>query len=326
MTPPPRGPALARLLLATAGIGVGTACSCDYTEMVAISDETYDALHAAQGSSLGEATCVQICAPPSSAPASTGASADTGFGGTTAYDVVVSCELVKIDWQRSAVQCEMTDPGCGIGRRPVGLQALPPGQGTLGEHFAHIAWLEAASVVAFQQLADALRRHEAPAALQQGALTAAADEARHAREMTALARRFGAEVPPVAVRGGGIHGLFELARHNATEGCVGEAIGAVQAAYAARHATDPAVASVMATIARDEARHAVLSFAIDDWLRPRLGAAQRRAVDHALTEAIAAFHAAPPSLRGAPAQRAGVAPEVVQAGWLQHLHPRLWAA
>ena len=130
----------------------------------------------------------------------------------------------------------------------------------------------------------------------------------------------------MAVRGGGIHGLFELARHNATEGCVGEAIGAVQAAYAARHATDPAVASVMATIARDEARHAVLSFAIDDWLRPRLGAARRRAVDHALTEAIAAFHAAPPSLRGAPAQRAGVAPEEVQAGWLQHLQPRLWAA
>src|SRR5262249_1654863 len=58
-------------------------------------------------------------------------------------------------------------------------------------------------------------------------------------------------------------------------GCVRETYGAPVARFQAEHAQDPAVAHLMAGIARDEARHAALSWAVARWAETRLDAAAR---------------------------------------------------
>lgn len=73
--------------------------------------------------------------------------------------------------------------------------------------------------------------------------------------------------------------LAALAAENAIEGCARESYGALVAAWQATHAIDDDVRAAYASIARDEARHALLSAAIDDWARTRL--------PHAVTESIA---------------------------------------
>src|SRR5258708_38720960 len=66
-----------------------------------------------------------------------------------------------------------------------------------GRWLADAAWMEAASVRAFQRLARELAAHGAPLELVREARRAARDEARHARVMTTLARRHGERVPRV---------------------------------------------------------------------------------------------------------------------------------
>lgn len=120
--------------------------------------------------------------------------------------------------------------GATCGRRPAGFLDCPsPGSGP-GAYFATLARLEAASVPAFLALRRELRAHRAPAPLLRAAARAAADEVRHARAMTALARRFGARVfnppppPPAPPRP-----LLDVAAENAREGCVRETYGAALA-------------------------------------------------------------------------------------------------
>jgi hypothetical protein len=55
--------------------------------------------------------------------------------------------------------------------------------------------------------------------------------------------------------------LEELAVENAVEGCVRETYGALTAIWQARTAKDPSVAAAVRRIARDETRHAALSWA-----------------------------------------------------------------
>jgi len=88
---------------------------------------------------------------------------------------------------------------CTVGRRPPGLRAALPrlGHSRLGTFFASAAHLEAASVHSFERLARELKGAGAPRALIAEASVAALDEVRHARVVTALARRFGGQPAPV---------------------------------------------------------------------------------------------------------------------------------
>jgi rubrerythrin len=191
-------------------------------------------------------------------------------------DVVIECNLC---------------PG-NLGRRTRGL-ADPPavsppggGEGRVGDYLARAAYLEAASIDAFEELAARLAAHGAPRRLRQAAARAAADERRHASVTAALARSFGAEPlvprPHRATRAT----LESLATENAVEGCVRELMGALVAAHQAAHATDPRIARAMRRIARDEARHAALAWAIDAWATPHLSAAARARVRAAQLEAF----------------------------------------
>jgi hypothetical protein len=169
-----------------------------------------------------------------------------------------------------------TGQGCVTeGRRPEGLRSehRPRGAARLGEHFAAMAHMEAASVPAFAAIASELRSYGAPAALVHGAERALRDEVRHARLTARLAQRFGAHAVAPVVERMPLRSLEAFALDNAVEGCVNETYAAAEASYRAARAADRDVAQALASIAEDETRHAELSWAIDHWVTPQLEAA-----------------------------------------------------
>ncbi len=169
----------------------------------------------------------------------------------------------------------------GRGRRPPGLRSRG-----VGDWLTEAAHLEAASVPAFERLADELASLGAPDDLITRARLAAADEVRHAAAMHDL----GARVTPVSLAPVPPRDAFALALDNAVEGCVEEAFAAILCAYQAAHAAPP-LATAMTSIADDECAHADLAFAIADWLEPRLSPADRAAIDAAVTRALASLPA-----------------------------------
>lgn len=174
------------------------------------------------------------------------------------------------------------------GRRPEGLAWEAAGlEGhALGCHLAASAALEAASVHAFAILARELQLHGAPRSLRQSAMRARADEVRHARMTTRLAKRHGLRPARPHVARRGPRSLAAVALENMVEGCVREAYGALEAEHQALHAADPEVRRTMAAIADDETRHAALSFRIDAWAKTRLSPAERAHLVRAKRDAI----------------------------------------
>ena len=72
-----------------------------------------------------------------------------------------------------------------------------------------------------------------------------------------------------------------------------ETYAALLAYRQALAATDPAIRTAMAGIARDEARHAALAWAVDGWSQALLAPAARRRVREARHEAIEGLMSAP---------------------------------
>jgi hypothetical protein len=173
---------------------------------------------------------------------------------------------------------------CLGGRRPGGLGPagdLTAARSALGGWLAGNAHLEAASIDAFEILAAELQAHRGPLPLVRAARTAAGDERRHARVMARLAARHGATPPAVTLARTPIRDIETIARENAIEGCIRETFAALVAVRQARAAREPAIRAAMAGIARDETRHAALSWAVDGWSRGLLGPAARRRVREA---------------------------------------------
>jgi hypothetical protein len=195
------------------------------------------------------------------------------------------CTVLSATNATVTVQCQ---PGCAVGRRPAGLGG-PTGCDTraAGSYFAEIAHLEAASVTAFRVLRDELRLQGAPKRLVRAAGRAARDEIRHARATSALARRFGGQARTPVVAPAKPRSLEAMALENAVEGCVRETYGALLATRQAEQATDPVVRAAMMRIARDETRHAALSWQVSRWLETRLDGTAKRNVARARQDAAA---------------------------------------
>lgn len=200
--------------------------------------------------------------------------------------------LVRPDGTTQVLQTvvvQKTDPGCSAGRMPGApcRWQRSRSRNAVGATLADIAALEAAAIAAFGELAGELRHHGAPASLVAASLRARGDEIRHARTMAALARRHGARAVAPRVRAMPPRALEAIARDNAIEGCVRETFGAAVAHLQARQATDPVMRRVFATIARDETRHAALSWSLDAWAHARLGARARKRLARDRSDAIA---------------------------------------
>lgn len=171
------------------------------------------------------------------------------------------------------------------GRRPLGHQESPcDGPTPVARQLAAMASLEAAAVLAFEELADWLVGHGAPPSLVERCVEAAEDERRHARIIGALARAQGAE-PPAPVATVVDADLFAVALHNAVEGCVHESWAAVEAHWQVGHAPLEA-RRLFARIAADELRHGQLAWDLHDWLLPQLSPADRDRVLRAQSKAL----------------------------------------
>ncbi len=224
--------------------------------------------------------------------------------------------------------------GVCAGRRPAGLVLTEPGlaprggaAAEVGAWFARVSQLEAASVHAFRVLHDELAHHGAPRSLLRAAKRAARDEIRHAAATARVARRHGVSVPPVHVTRGPVRSLLAIARENATEGCVRETYGAVEASLQASRARDPEIAQLLARIARDELRHAELAWRVASWLRRRLTAGERADVASAVREAASEL-AEEATRRVSPALRdlVGAPAPAVASGAVARLDAELWSS
>jgi hypothetical protein len=197
------------------------------------------------------------------------------------------------------------------GRKPEGLTPRDAiSTSPVGAFFAHGAHLEAASVHAFVRMRDELRALRAPRHLVSRATRAIADERRHARIVSALARRFGATPSPPRVKRARRRSIEEIAIENAVEGCVRETFAAVIAHFQALNARDPVVRAAFTRIARDETRHAELAHdaarffdaILDDAARARVARARDAALSELAHEAVD-FPTAVVELAGLPVKR-----------------------
>jgi hypothetical protein len=205
-------------------------------------------------------------------------------GGTWTLDCPTSQATLMVTCR---VQC--------TGRLTEGYRA-PEEMRSEGERLAAMAYLEAISVHAFERLERELKAHRAPHPLLRAARRARGDEMRHTAMTARLARRRGKsprmpEAPaPMRVRS-----LLEVALENAIEGCIRETYGAVLGLVEARTARDATLRRAMQSIASDECRHAELAWAVHAWAMPRLTEGERRAVDRAMTAAVAEIAARDPA-------------------------------
>lgn len=151
---------------------------------------------------------------------------------------------------------------------------------------------EHASIAAFARFTMLLLSVGAPPELVVASQRASLDEVTHARDCFVLARRYGARhAGPGALD---VHdalsamSLADLAALSAEEGCVGETLGAALATEQLALATDPDAKRVLARLARDEARHAELSWRFVAWAvaEERRGALGAAGVLAAVTSAV----------------------------------------
>jgi len=184
-----------------------------------------------------------------------------------------------------SVQCVVTTSVICEGRRPLGHVEARTNVWDSGAYFARCAHLEAASVVAFKQLATRLHRWGAPQALVHRCWEAAEDEVDHAQRIGALARSLGATVPEVEVTTCAPT-ILEVALDNAVEGCVLETWAALRAHWVAQHGKTAEIREIYAKIAEDETRHAQLAWDLHEWFLEQLAPLQRARVDTARRRAL----------------------------------------
>ncbi|HCH61499.1 MAG: hypothetical protein CL927_19825 [Deltaproteobacteria bacterium] len=131
---------------------------------------------------------------------------------------------------------------------------------------------EHASVAAFSRFAMQLVQLGAPADLLASTARAMADEVSHARSCFGVAARISGE--PARGPGrldvtGALEGALsprQILEDLLVEGCMGETIAAAEASEEARLCRDPALREILVHIARDEARHAALSWRAARWI------------------------------------------------------------
>jgi len=176
----------------------------------------------------------------------------------------------------------------------LGATALPSSErDAVAKRMLEQARLEHASVASFARASLELIALGAPPDLLRDTARAMQDEIEHARLCFAIARAHGAGDAgpgPLDLAGALPNGVdpARIAYAVAYEGCVGETLGAAEAAEESREAADPVLREVLARIAEDEQRHAALAWRTLAWLGATFGpdarVAASRGVDDALRE------------------------------------------
>ena len=164
----------------------------------------------------------------------------------------------------------------------------------------------------------------APNSLRRAVVAAAADEVRHAQVCRRLARHHGGTPIPRHVSAASRRSRYELAADNLVEGCIRETYGAVLAGYQARAAADAQVRRAMTTIARDEAKHAALSWQVHQWLWAQLSGEERSTLT-ARADAARAELRAPVRVDAELSRVAGLPDATAARHMLAELDRTVWA-
>ncbi len=149
-------------------------------------------------------------------------------------------------------------------------------------------------MIAFERLAAELAAHGAPRDLTRAARRAADDERRHAAALRVEMARASATAPidaPAPTEHPSVRPLISVLLENAKEGCANETYAAVVATHQGLAAKEERLRRAFRRIARDEQRHAALSYRIHAWGRSVVSVAERRALDAALEDAVSGFAA-----------------------------------
>ena len=195
------------------------------------------------------------------------------------------------------VTCTGTRQYMCEGRRPLGLVERDC------QYFAKAAFLEASSVIAFQELHRQLRSWDAPVDFLERIASAAKDEIRHATQMKMLAKRYNQPVPPILLSESP-EDLYTVAMHNAIEGCIHETWAALEATLKANHAKTTEMRSIYTKIAQDEIKHAQLSWDLHAWFLTKLSPSQAKQIEKAQKAALL-------SLNESIIERLNEAPEIL---------------
>ena len=174
---------------------------------------------------------------------------------------------------RNRAQLPVAARGAGWGDERVGIAGALSAREreVLGELWLLTARMEHASIAAFSQLSLQLSALGAPAHLLAWTHRAALEEIGHAERCFAIASALtGAQhragpIVELARASTGAIDLTRLAIGSLIDGCLAEGVAADVATYAAGTATEPAIRDTLALIAREEAGHAELAWAVLAW-------------------------------------------------------------
>lgn len=187
---------------------------------------------------------------------------------------------------------------------------------TLAAGWLEHARYEHASVASFARFVLQLLAVGAPARLVASAQTAMREELQHARTFYAFASAYaGRDLGPGPLPIEGCLSVTDLRRVTLAtvgEGCIAETISALQIAFAAERARNPAVRRALRSIAEEELRHAELAWAFVRWALERGDAALRRDVARTFRDAAAYVPAGPDDEGGATLVDHGLLPRTVR--------------
>ena len=204
---------------------------------------------------------------------------------------IVKCETQFTESAKPEIGLRMkVETQCPAGRRPIGFVQAGSDRGRsgpVGDYMARQAYLESASIDAFEILARELRELGAPSRLIERALRSARQERAHAAAVTELSRSYGATPAAPDIEERPTRTLFEVVLENEVEGCVRETWGALVARWQSGAAHDSTIAAAMASIAPDELEHAELAYDIREWALPLLSERERAEIASARESAVA---------------------------------------
>lgn len=158
-----------------------------------------------------------------------------------------------------------------------------PAERAARARFLRAALGEHAAVASFAFTSLALLAHGAPADLVEATHRAALDEIEHARLMFGLAGGAGVGPGPLPLPPLLVPDLSELVVSTFRDACLQETVGAVAVRAEAEAEADPAIAAVLARVADDEERHAVLAYRTLAWALGAAGAPGQAALERELS-------------------------------------------
>ena len=177
---------------------------------------------------------------------------------------------------------------CKGGRRPLQhREPLIEGTHRLANQLAAMAHMEHASITAFQELARQLKQHHAPTHFVERCLEAAEDERQHEKMLSQLASSAGGRFVTTEEHSCEHATLYEIALHNAVEGCINEAWAACLAVHQGFYAQKPLLRRIFQKIGHDEIRHAQLAWDLHEWLLTQLSPEQGHQIQQAQQQALA---------------------------------------